>query len=173
MICPFCGAPVNDSALFCERCGKRLRSGSLRNPPIPDPSESKCRWCGLPLAKADPVCRYCYRDNSQKGPGRRLDAVLMAGGMIIIIAGLISLAATVSLALPEADTYTENPTDFAVYIILAMFAIFAIVLGFLPLFRKDFRLSLAGGIFSLLGGAFFIGVFGLLLIILGRKGFKD
>lgn len=93
--------------------------------------------------------------------------------MIIIIAGLISLAATVSLALPEADTYTENPTDFAVYIILAMFAIFAIVLGFLPLFRKDFRLSLAGGIFSLLGGAFFIGVFGLLLIILGRKGFKD
>jgi len=147
--------------------------GSPDRPPIPDRPESKCRWCGLPLTKRDPVCRYCLRDNSEKDPGRRLGAVLMAGGMIVIIAGLISLAATISLALPEVDTYAENPTEFAVYIMLAMFAVFAIVFGFLPLFRKNFRLSIVGGIFSLLGGAFFIGVFGLILIILGRKGFKD
>lgn len=97
----------------------------------------------------------------------------MAGGMIVIIAGLISLAATISLALPEVDNYAENPTEFAVYIMLAMFAVFAIFLGFLPIIRKSFTLSLAGGIFSLIGGAFFIGVFGLILIILGRRGFKD
>jgi len=69
--------------------------------------------------------------------------------------------------------YAEDPTGFAIYIMLAMAAILAIGLGFLPLLRRNFRLSLAGGIFSLLGGAFFIGVFGLILIILGRKGFKD
>ena len=97
----------------------------------------------------------------------------MAGGLIVIIAGLISLAAVLSLSLPEVDTYAEDPTRFAIYIILAICAVFAIGLGFLPLLRRNFRISLAGGIFSLLGGAFFIGVFGLILIILGRKGFRD
>lgn len=97
----------------------------------------------------------------------------MAGGLIVIVAGLFSLAATISLALPEIDTYAEDTSGFAIYIMLALCAIFAIGLGFLPLMRKNFRLSLAGGVFSLIGGAFFIGAFGLLLIILGRKGFKD
>jgi len=123
--------------------------------------------------RGDSICRYCFRDNSEKDPGRRYGAILMAGGVIIILAGLLSLAATISLALPELNMYAEDPTGFAIYIMLAMAAILAIGLGFLPLLRRNFRLSLAGGIFSLLGGAFFIGVFGLILIILGRKGFKD
>jgi hypothetical protein len=97
----------------------------------------------------------------------------MAGGLIVIIAGLLSLAVTISLMLSEADTYVEDPSGFSIYLMLALCALFAICLGFLPIVRKNFRLSLAGGVFSLLGGAFFIGVFGLLLIVLGRKGFKD
>jgi hypothetical protein len=173
MICPFCGGPANDTAKFCEHCGRQLKSGLRPYEPQADPTKAKCRWCGLPLTKGDPVCRYCYRDNSEKDPDRKFGAILMAGGLIVIVAGLFSLAATISLALPDIDTYAEDTSRFAIYIMLALCAIFAIGLGALPLMRKNFRLSLAGGIFSLLGGAFFIGVFGLILIILGRKGFKN
>lgn len=97
----------------------------------------------------------------------------MAGGIIVVVAGLISLAATVTLAIEDADAGLQDTTGFAIYIMLALAAIFAIGLGFLPILRKNYRLSVAGGIFSLLGGAFFIGVFGLILIILGRKGFRS
>jgi amino acid transporter len=174
MICPFCGAGVNDTAIFCEKCGKRLRAGTQAPPQtVGVKYESKCRWCGYPLTLGNPICSYCLRDNSERDPNRKLGAMLAAGGLTIIVAGMISLAATIALALPEVDTYAENPTDFSIYIILGMFAVFAIGLGFLPLKRKNFTLSLAGGIFSLLGGAFFIGVFGLILIILGRKVFIE
>lgn len=173
MICPFCGGQASDSAKFCEHCGSRLRSGQPSDVPRAGQISAKCRWCGLPLAQGDPICRYCYRDNSEKEPGGRFRAILMAGGLIVIIAGLFSLAAVLSLALPEINTYDEDPSGFAIYIMLALCAILAIGLGFLPILRKSFRLSLAGGIFSLIGGAFFIGVFGLILIIVGRKGFKD
>lgn len=174
MICPFCGGVVNDTALFCERCGKRLRAGTAA-PQQADRGKDapKCRWCGYPLGWGNPICSYCLRDNSEKDPALKLGAVLTAGGLIVIVAGMISLAATIALALPEADSYAENPVDFSIYILLGMFAVLAIGLGFLPLKRKNFTLSLAGGIFSLLGGAFFIGVFGLILIIIGRKGFKE
>lgn len=171
--CANCGQPVKDTARFCESCGAQLKSEPTSAGPSNVKEGAKCRYCGLPLAGGDMVCRYCFRDNTLKKSEGVTKGVLIAGGIIVVVAGLFSFSVTTSLAIADIDSYSQNPTDFAVYWLLDLAAILAIVLGVQPIRRRHFGLSVAGGVCSLIGGAFFIGIFGLVLILLGRKGFKD
>ena len=173
MFCPDCGKAVSGTARFCENCGAQLKPRTvLENQPA-SPAVATCRFCGLPLTKGDMICRYCFRDNSLSTSDKTLKYTLAAGGLIVIVAGLLALAVTTSMAIEDIDTYSQNPVDFSIYWLLDLTAILAIVFGFQPLRCRHYGWSVVGGICSLIGGAFFIGIFGLVLILVGRRGFKD
>lgn len=55
-ICPNCGAPVSESALFCNHCGASL------NQPAAAPAPSACSCCGAPL---EPGAAFCARCGTQ------------------------------------------------------------------------------------------------------------
>ena len=129
----------------------------------------------MPLPPYGMVCTHCLMDNTEKTSlisGRSPRIILVIGGVLVVIAGLLSFAVTVQLLLESLDNIDPESHRVGALLFLCACALIASVLGFLPIVGRHFELSVVGGIFSLIGGGIFIGVFGLALIIIGRKGFR-
>jgi predicted nucleic acid-binding Zn ribbon protein len=177
MRCPACGTPLRDQARFCESCGQDISQvlGFSAEDRL-DLGRRRCRGCGTPLPPYGIVCTYCQMDNTEKKSlisEKRARIILVIGGVLVIVAGLLSFAASVQLLLERMNNFDPDSTRVSALLFLCACAVIAAVLGFLPIVGRHFELSIVGGVFSLIGGGIFIGVFGLALILIGRKGFRE
>ena len=63
IVCPYCGASVNDGDVFCQNCGKSLTELPSN---VTDSARRKCPLCGAEINDGDVFCENC---------GAKLDAV--------------------------------------------------------------------------------------------------
>lgn len=54
VVCPHCGAPMDQDARFCPNCGQAPMAAQI--PAAPEPSGNNCASCGAPLS---PDARFC------------------------------------------------------------------------------------------------------------------
>jgi len=123
-------------------------------------------------------------------PPPKKSALPVAGGILIIVAGLLAVAMGVFyLALDVSElrdsgvTIPGDVSDEDLQNVLSLcgalamvFGLVAVVGGIFGMMRKNFALGIVGGIFGMLGVGFAFGallaIIGLILIALSRKEFS-
>jgi len=86
----------------------------------------------------------------------------MVGGILTLLAGIIGVVVAVLIFLF---------LDIFVGIALIALAIIAIIGGAFAMQRKMYGFAVTGGICAIIGGAFFLGIPGLILILMGKNEF--
>jgi len=151
-----------------------------------------CISCGRPIdfnANVCPYCGYDYRMPVMMGPPPvRKTGTPVAGGALVIIAGILALAnGFLYLAITSSDlpgiTLPQGitPQDFESIMrvcgaIEIIFGIVAILGGIFAVQRKHFGLSILGSVMGMLGLGFtfggLLGLIGLILVAISRKEFE-
>jgi hypothetical protein len=140
------------------------------------------------------VCPYCghdYRFIAAPEAPRQQSAKPLLGGILIIIAGVLSLVMAISFIVMDSQDLenlnSQQLRDSGLTIadleemlgicglIEIVFGVIAIIGGLFAIARKHFGLAIVGGIFGLIGIGFLIGgvlgLIGLVLIIISRDEF--
>jgi len=162
--------------------------------PEPNPVVRSCISCGRTIDFNTNVCPYCgYDYRAPIVPGvlpARKSAMPLAGGALVLIAGLLALVnagmfltysaadlEATGVALPEGVTWDDVMGILkgcaVVEIILGVVAVLG---GIFAIQRKHFGLAIAGSLMGMFGfgmtiGAL-LGLIGLILIALSRKEFQ-
>ena len=170
-------------------------------PPSYNPSpkytqESRsCVSCGRAINWDSNVCPYCghdYRFIAAPAAPEQRSAKPLLGGILIIVAGVLSLIMAMSLIVMDAHDIenldyqqlrdsgiTATDLDEILGIcgaIEIVFGTIAIIGGVFAVMRKHFALAVVGGIFGLIGIGFLIGgllgLIGLVLVAISRSEFR-
>ena len=156
-------------------------------------TQRTCVSCGRAISFDANVCPYCGHDYRVAAygpaPPAKKSALPVAGGVLILIAGLLALVmGGLYLALDINDLEDAGVTlppemtleDLQDIITMCgalclIFGIIALLGGIFGIQRKHFGLAIVGGIFGLLGIGFFIGsllaLIGLILVAMSRHEF--
>ncbi len=160
----------------------------------PTSTVRNCISCGRPIDFGANICPYCgydYRAPMMGGPPpTRRSGSPVAGGVLVIIAGILALvnAATfltytaadlegTGVGLPSGVTWDEIAGILkGCGVIEIVLGIVAIVGGVFAIQRRHFGLAIAGSLMGMFGfgltfGAL-LGLIGLILIAISRKEFK-
>lgn len=162
----------------------------------PPPVESQVRMCvscGRKIDFASNVCPYCGHDYRTQAyaPAPKKSAMPLAGGVLILIAGLLAvimgfmyLAMDVSqleetgVSLPPE--LTSQDLQNVLYIcgaVATIFGVIAILGGVFSMQRRHFALAILGGIFGMAGLGFLLGavlaLIGLILVAVSRHEFAS
>jgi len=151
-----------------------------------------CISCGRAIdfnANVCPYCGYDYRVPMMMGPPPvRKSGTPVAGGVLVIIAGILALAnGLLFLAFSTADlTGISLPPEVSLEdiesivrvcgVIEVIFGFVAILGGIFAIQRKHFGLAILGSVLGMLGLGFTIGgllgLIGLILVAVSRKEFE-
>ena len=151
-----------------------------------------CISCGRPIdfnANVCPYCGYDYRVPMMMGPPPvRKTGTPVAGGVLVIIAGILALAnGILYLAFTTSDlTGISLPPEISLQDIESIvracgaieiiFGVVAILGGIFAVQRKHFGLALLGSVLGMLGLGFtfggLLGLIGLILVAISRKEFQ-
>lgn len=110
--------------------------------------------------------------------GRPQSNMAMAGGILLILAGIIGMACGAYFAFIGSLLFWFGFGGALVCgILMLVFGILSLVGGIFALQRKAWAMALIGGIFGLLSWGFFVsfvlGLIGLILIAIGREEFES
>ena len=151
-----------------------------------------CISCGRPIdfnANVCPYCGYDYRMPMTMGPPPvRKSGTPVAGGVLVVIAGILALAnGFFYLAFTTSDlTGISLPPEISLEdvenivrvcgVIEIIFGVVAIFGGIFAFQRKHFGLAILGSVMGMLGLGFTIGgllgLIGLILVAISRKEFE-
>lgn len=198
--CPSCGSENPTYVSFCGSCGtsiprelKVAQEGTPQQPASQLESESvpmkKCNWCGEPNKWNASFCIRCGRDphghaylqGSETLDTRPESGLPVAGGVLTIIAGLLSLGMGLSFFFAESVVlslggYGSGTLCFCGGLCI-LFGLAGMWGGINAIQRKKFMFSLAGSIMAMLGLGFFVGallgLIGTILIAVSKEEFED
>ncbi|HEX7392236.1 MAG TPA: zinc ribbon domain-containing protein [Thermoplasmata archaeon] len=151
-----------------------------------------CVACGRVIAWEANVCPYCghdYRMAAMLAPPVQRSSKPTAGGVLILVAGILALANGVLYLFLDISDFGTIPTlpegiteaDIegimrACGAVMIIFGAIAILGGVFALQRKHFGLAVAGGIMGMLGIGFsfgaLLGLVGLILVAISRREFQ-
>ena len=176
MFCRNCGKELTGTPEICLGCGAKPLAGT-----------SFCNGCGAPTTPLTEICMKCgVRLAKQVEKGR--SGILVAGGILSIIAGVIGLLWGITWVIAWAtygyiwggidNVFEDTGIFFAVVLVSILLGITGIVGGAYALKRKRFMLAVIGGISAFLGtiasgfiGAA-IGIGAIVLITVSKDDFK-
>jgi hypothetical protein len=136
-----------------------------------------CVQCGRAIAFDVNVCPYCgkdYRAGADQAAKPKEDSILpVVGGVLVIIGALIYFYWAYGL-LWAGDALDWMPFDIggvltACGVILLIMAIVSVLGAVFAIMRQRYNLAVLGAVFSILS---LIGIVGLILVIVGKDGFK-
>lgn len=151
-----------------------------------------CISCGRPIdfnANVCPYCGYDYRAPMMMGPPPvRKTGTPVAGGVLVIIAGILALANgafylaftssnLTGISLPPEITLEDIESILRICgVVEVIFGIVAILGGIFAVQRKHFGLAILGSVMGMLGFGFtlggLLGLIGLILVAISRKEFE-
>lgn len=125
------------------------------------------------------MCPYCGHDYrvAMAGPAaqKKESAMPLIGGILIIIGAIIELAAGAALAAGGTAFLGMSLGTSSIFVVcgavLVLVAIIALLGGIFAVQRKNFGFAVVGGILSL-GGAFILGLIGLILVVVSKDEFR-
>jgi hypothetical protein len=151
-----------------------------------------CISCGRPIdfnANVCPYCGYDYRVPMMMGPPPvRKTGTPVAGGVLVIIAGILALAnglfylafstsSLTGISLPPEISLEDVASIVRMCgVVEVIFGSVAILGGIFGIRRKHFGLAVLGSVLGMLGLGFTIGgllgLVGLILVAISRKEFE-
>lgn len=155
---------------FCGMCGKPLAA------PIVTPDDVRmrhCVSCGRAVGWDVNVCQYCGHDfrAPPKDQAKNQDKdQLVAGGVLTILAGILSIALT-TIMISSMNELSNQATAMAM--LLYIFGALGVFGGLLALMKRAFPVAVLGAACSIFGLGFFFGIAGLALIIKSSKAFAS
>jgi hypothetical protein len=142
--------------------------------PFVTPDEARirhCVSCGRAVAWDVNVCQYCGHDFRVPPKDQAKDTAkdqLVAGGVLTILAGILSIMLTTIIISSENELGTQGT---AMALLLYVFGGLGVFGGLLALMKRAFPVAVLGAACSIFGLGFFFGIPGLAMIIKSSKAF--
>ncbi len=161
--CQKCGHQNLSYLVYCGMCGSDL--GTPNN--LQKPDMKKCRSCGRPIPRSGgDICWECghptYSRSALSSNETGEPKLLLAGAVLLMIAGAMAIAEGVLLIAIErmiATTFHASAGVFVLYGALAILSgVVAIGGGFFAVKRERFVLTIIGSVCAILGLGFSIGL---------------
>lgn len=83
MICKFCGTEMDEDALFCLKCGKKIEQFSEQN----SEETKKCPKCGAMVASDDRFCLKCGYSMKTRRKKKPIGLIAVIAVVILLVAG--------------------------------------------------------------------------------------
>jgi len=160
MKCGKCGQDCSEGMRFCGHCGAELAGPAVTQ----DPQHVRhCVGCGRVISWGANVCQYCGHDFRPKPQGSKKTSdadVLLVGGILSILAGIVSIMLVAVINLEGAGPSFE---EMLISAMIYVFAVMGVIGGLSSLSRVSYPLSVFGAACSIFGPGFFFGIPALVL----------
>ena len=172
MFCRNCGKGLTGSPEICPGCGARPLQGT-----------DFCQHCGAPTTPLTEVCVNCGMRVAKKGKtgGSSSSGSLTAGGVLVIICGVIGIAGGLANALTGGGAVAfGGGLEDVFYVVIGtgeiVLGVVAIIGGAYALKRRNFVFAVVGAACGFLAAGplccgLFLGIPALVLIAISRDKF--